>query len=67
MERAMTKGPIVYYVPGGGLGGGGVHQYAASKLHQNFIPQSNYIWKLSPLPKPGAVCGRAPLAEKFKI
>ena len=54
----MAKGLIAYYVPGAGGG-------CISMLHQNFIPQS--YENCTPLAKPGAVCGRAPLAEKFKI
>ena len=67
MKRAMTKGPIVYYVPGGGLGGGG----CISMLHQNCIktlsPKVITYENCTPLAKPGAVCGRAPLAEKFRV
>ena len=60
MKRALAKGLIVYYVPGAGGEGGCI-----SMLHQNFIPQS--YENCTPLAKPGAVCGCAPLAEKFKI
>ena len=61
MKRPMTKGPIVYYVPGGG--GGGASVYCIKTLSPKVITYEN----CTPLAKPGAVCGLAPLAEKFKI
>ena len=59
MKSAMTKGPIGYYVPRGERG---VHQCAASKLYP---PKIITYENCTPLAKPGAVCGHAPLEEKF--
>ena len=62
MKRVMTKGPIVYFVPGGRGVGGGVHQLAAWKL---YLPKIITYENCTPFAKLGAVCGHAPLAEKF--